>query len=287
MAKVSSSRIVIGFALAFLVLGVNFLGMVPWAILVLVTTLLGYQEFLSLCANKEIYPSKQAGKVSLVLFMLAPLLLPDQHNPLAIFVVQAAILGLSSFMAILRLLMRGKTNFEDISATIFGIVYLGLLPSYLVWIRDLNQGALFIAIFIFTVGLNDVAALFIGRYFGKTPLSPQISPNKTIEGSLAGLIAGASTFYFIVKAFDLKMNYEVLHLGLQPGLADQLIPLLIGFLIALVGQIGDLVESLFKRGVGVKDSGSIFQSHGGVLDRTDSQFATAWLAYFIFAYLLS
>ncbi len=287
MAKVSSSRIVIGFALAFFVLGVNFIGMIPWAILVLVTTLLGYQEFLSLCANKEIYPSKQAGKVALVLFMLAPLLLPDQHNPLAMFVIQAAILGLSSFMAILRLLMRGKTNFEDISATIFGIVYLGLLPSYLVWIRDLNQGALFIAIFIFTVGLNDVAALFIGRYFGKTALSPQISPNKTVEGSLAGLITGAATFYFIVKIFHLKMNYAVLHLGLQPGLADEFIPLVVGLLIALVGQIGDLVESLFKRGVGVKDSGSLFQSHGGVLDRTDSQFASGWLAYFIFAYLLS
>ncbi len=283
MAKVSSSRIVIGFTLAFLVFGVNFIGMIPWAILVLATTLLGYQEFLSLCVNKQIYPSKLAGKISLVLFMLAPLLLPDRHNPLAIFVIQAAILGLSSFMAVLRLLMRDKTNFEDISATIFGIVYLGLLPSYLIWIRDLEQGAIFITIFIFTIGLNDVSALFAGRYLGKTPLSPQISPNKTVEGSLAGLITAAVVFCFLVNCFHLQV---VMPFSINAGLNDWALTLIMGFALGLFGQIGDLVESLLKRGVGVKDSGSIFQSHGGILDRTDSHFATAWLAYFIFAYLL-
>jgi phosphatidate cytidylyltransferase len=109
---------------------------------------------------------------------------------------------------------------------------------------------------IFITWANDSGAYFIGRKWGKTKLIPEISPNKTLEGSFAGVVFGMVVSVAVFLAF--------------PPLGDLGKAVWLGLLIAVVGQVGDLIESAFKRTAGVKDSGSILPGHGGVLDRFDS-----------------
>lgn len=140
-----------------------------------------------------------------------------------------------------------------------------------------------------TVAMNDIACMLYGKYFGRTPLSPQMSPKKTVEGSIAGLLIGSLIFAFTLKFYGFNLNQEVFYDLFHTAAVgfEFLAMMLMGAVICLIAQIGDLVESLFKREAGVKDSGTIFQSHGGVLDRLDSHFFSAWIAYFVFYYLIT
>jgi phosphatidate cytidylyltransferase len=141
--------------------------------------------------------------------------------------------------------------------TVAGIFYIGLLLSYLVDLRlDAGRNWVFLAI-LATFG-SDTMAYFIGRMFGRHKMAPRISPNKTWEGAAAG-VAGAiaiSLLFTISWPLQLPINY---------GQA-----ILLGVLISVFGQFGDLLESLLKRYAGVKESGSLIPGHGGLLDRMDS-----------------
>ncbi len=274
MIKISQNRILVGFALFFLVLIANSISAYTWALFVLAVALLGFNEFEKLCSYRDIQSSQVWTRVSIAMFMIIPFFVNNDPRTFTIFLVQGVTVAITFLLLILRMLLKNSTKFEDIAASMWGVIYLGLLPSYLVWIRNLEQGLALIVILVVTIGLNDVAAMYVGRSWGQTPLSPEISPKKTVEGSIGGLIVASLSFYLLVSAY-----------GFQGSISTILL-LLLGLTLGLMGQIGDLLESLFKRGVGVKDSGSLFLSHGGVLDRTDSHFATAWLAYLIFAFLL-
>lgn len=281
------------FAVTFVM---NYYGQFTWALFMTVLAWLGLDEFRTLCKSRGLKPSKFWLRVAVVVFMLSPVFVNQIIFPAKIFLHQSFILAVTALLMLLRMLLREKTHFEDVSASIWALLYLGFLPSFLVWIRGLHYGATFILILLFTIVCNDIFAMLCGRLFGKTPLSPTVSPRKTIEGSLAGLIAGATAFVVAVKAFGFGLNLDIVHRffvlltnltewNLQPLWVDCFLLFILGLLISLVGQVGDLLESLFKREAGVKDSGTIFESHGGVLDRTDSHFPVAWLGYFIFAYL--
>jgi len=175
---------------------------------------------------------------------------------------------------------------------------LGFLPSFWVWIRGLEHGMSLVMILIFVVALNDVAAMLIGRMFGKTPLSPSISPKKTVEGSLAGLITATVVFMIGMYTCDLSINQSILDktfevfvfLGCEEvfdvGVITVVYFVLVGLLFGIIAQTGDLLESVFKRRAGVKNSGDLLNSHGGILDRVDSHYFTAWFAYLVFVFLL-
>jgi phosphatidate cytidylyltransferase len=107
---------------------------------------------------------------------------------------------------------------------------------------------------IVTIWLTDSAAYFVGKYYGRHKLAPKISPKKTWEGSIGGLVAGILTTIAFIHWLDYSFGYA----------------LFLGVLISVVGQIGDLVESFVKRRCGVKDSGNLLPGHGGILDRFDS-----------------
>ncbi len=182
------------------------------------------------------------------------------------------------------LLLQPKSGtISDIAASIFGLFYLGFLPSYWIKLRALetglsNSGVTFLSNFSNSIGLyltltscflivaSDIGSYFIGKSFGKRSLSP-ISPSKTIEGLIGGI--SCSILLAIFFAF-------VLNLG-----NPYLIGILYGLLISLMALVGDLIESMMKRDAKIKDSGTFLPGHGGILDRIDSYIFTPSVIYYI------
>jgi len=152
----------------------------------------------------------------------------------------------------------------DISTTLFGILYVSWFFSFLIKIRYLDAGLGFLAALLLITKLGDIGAYLIGVNFGKHPLIPRISPNKTVEGALGGLL------FSIIGALASKI-----FLGF--GYAQLIF---IGLGLGVLGQLGDLSESLLKRDCEVKDSGNLFPGMGGVLDEIDSLLFAAPVFYF-------
>lgn len=147
-----------------------------------------------------------------------------------------------------------KTALPNVGAVVLGIVYIFGAWRCAVLLRDVSPHWLMIALLVSWAG--DTAAMYAGKAWGRRKLAPRVSPGKTVEGAVASVIAGAA-------AATLYAHYF---------LPSEPLPtvLLIGAAANIAGQLGDLCESAFKRGAGVKDSGSTLPGHGGWLDRIDS-----------------
>lgn len=163
-----------------------------------------------------------------------------------------------------------RASIVDVAITIFAPIYTGWLISSLVLIRLMDAGpvgALMTLGVLGSVWANDAAAYFCGRTFGRSKMSPRISPNKTWEGFFGGLVGG-----FIL--------WLVMYLIALPGVT---IPIVVIGTIAtgLASVVGDLFESRIKRAAGVKDSGDFLPGHGGLLDRTDSQLFGCMTGYLV------
>ncbi|CAG9619680.1 phosphatidate cytidylyltransferase [Sutcliffiella rhizosphaerae] len=166
-------------------------------------------------------------------------------------------------------LSRNKFNFDDVGFLLISTIYVGLGFYYFIEIRELALAWVFFALFV--IWTTDSGAYFIGKAIGKKKLWPDISPNKTVEGFIGGIvsaIAVALVFHFIVS-FEHNL----------------LITIIIAALLSIFGQIGDLVESALKRHYKIKDSGSILPGHGGILDRFDSLLFVLPLLHFIHIFL--
>ena len=182
------------------------------------------------------------------------------------------------------LLLQPKSGtISDIAASIFGLFYLGFLPSYWIKLRALetglsNSGVTLLSNFSNSIGLyltltscflivaSDIGSYFIGKSFGKRSLSP-ISPSKTIEGLIGGI--SCSILLAIFFAFVLNLGNPLL------------IGILYGLLISLMALVGDLIDSMMKRDAKIKDSGTFLPGHGGILDRIDSYIFTPSVIYYI------
>jgi phosphatidate cytidylyltransferase len=185
-----------------------------------------------------------------------------------------AIVALLVVWALVVLVLKGATEdgFRTWSIVVAGALYAGLLGSYLVSLRLLDDGRYWVLLAIFTTFAADTGAYAIGRLLGRRKLAPRISPGKTLEGGIGGLVAAASVC--------LALNQV---LGLDQTL---LLMLALGAGIGVAGQLGDLSESLLKRSLGVKDMGRLFPGHGGVLDRLDSILFVAPLVYYVVRYVI-
>ena len=154
----------------------------------------------------------------------------------------------------------------NLAGAVFIMGYLGLLTCFIILLR-MTYGLIPLLMMIAIVKLNDVGAYTIGRIFGRHKMAPELSPKKTIEGGIGGLVFAVLTswfcFYFISDA--------------PPTIANCL---LFGLVIALAGSLGDLAGSLIKRDVGKKDSGSLIPGFGGFLDVFDSLIIAAPVAFF-------
>ncbi|KJS87485.1 MAG: hypothetical protein JM58_03865 [Peptococcaceae bacterium BICA1-8] len=180
-------------------------------------------------------------------------------------------LGLSFFIILFYSVFKyPKINLEDISANIFILIYVGWSLTHIVLLRNTFNGALVLVYLFLVIWSTDTGAYFAGRFFGKTKLAPLVSPKKTIEGAIGGLLLG------LLAAFIFNLFFQIFTA-----------PILFvsAFLISILGQVGDLVESCFKRLVGIKDSGKIIPGHGGILDRFDSTILTAPALFYLLAFL--
>ncbi len=181
------------------------------------------------------------------------------------FVVWAVLLGLAVGTPVVLLAPQSSKPAVAASVTFFAALYTGGLLAFAVWLRAIGGGTgwrgvgiLFLPIAVTWVG--DSAAYFVGRAIGRHKLAPAISPNKTWEGAIAGF---AATVGFGVLFVDFTRDWVGWELSLWQILA-------LGGIVSIAGQLGDLVESRFKRDCGVKDSSNLIPGHGGFLDRIDS-----------------
>ncbi len=182
-----------------------------------------------------------------------------------------------NFMALsVFVLSRFATNpaiFDRIAKQVLGIVYIPVPLSLLIFLKGLEGGTLWILWLLLVTFASDTGAFYSGTYFGKRPLSPTISPNKTVEGSLGGIATSMVVgFVFCILFFkDLSLAFRVIPCALMIAGAD---------------QIGDLFESAMKRASKVKDSGRILPGHGGMLDRIDGVLLAIPVMYIYLVFIL-
>ncbi len=147
--------------------------------------------------------------------------------------------------------------FDRQSRLVWVVAYLGLMYPFIFHIRTLSEnGGDWLLLLFGTLWLSDTLAMFVGKAFGKRKLAPTVSPNKTIAGFVGGTLGG---IIVAVIMYFWRLSGETMFVLLGAGI-----------LISIVGQLGDLVESCWKRAIGIKDSSAIIPGHGGVLDRFDS-----------------
>ncbi len=152
---------------------------------------------------------------------------------------------------------------------LWGALYIGLFLSYLPLIRMKEEGKFWLLLFFLTIWIGDTASYLVGKAFGRHKLCPKISPQKTIEGSVAGLVGSVLVIIFLKGYFSLSWEKT----------------LILGVFLNVLAQLGDLYESMIKRRSGVKDSGRLFPGHGGMLDRIDSLLFSAPFLYYYLVFL--
>ena len=150
---------------------------------------------------------------------------------------------------------------------VFGAVYIGFLLAHLVLIWQLPEGNQWLVILTAITAGSDSGAYYCGKTFGKHKLCPAVSPNKTVEGALGGLVCGIFAAVVFAAILLDSVNWGVL--------------VVVAILLTGVGILGDLCESIIKRGTNTKDSGTILLGHGGILDRVDSLLLAAPVLYYL------
>jgi len=176
-----------------------------------------------------------------------------------------------------------KTAINSTSATMMGVIYVGFFLCHIVLLRnwDGTKGKVDIGLFLIVLTiaitfLNDAGAFFIGRKWGKHKMTPVISPKKSWEGVGGAIvfgIAGSALTKLVFDRWILTTNLAWVHC------------IILGALLVCAAIVGDLVESLFKRDAGIKDSGTIVPGHGGILDRLDSIVFTVPACYYYIKFI--
>jgi phosphatidate cytidylyltransferase len=258
----------------------------PWfTALMVVVAALGVMEFYRLAIASRASPLICIGVVLTLLFIvsrnpdllsfLAPRFDPGLLIPF--------LLMLAIALPMLWLFIRPRTGaaFINWAWTLGGILYVGWLLSHLVSLRGITDGMSWVFLVILANAASDTTAFFIGRSFGRHRLAPRISPNKTWEGALAGVV-GAMVFSLLFTAPRLFTATNPLYI--EGFIYWQALSL--GLLVSVFGQLGDLTESLLKRHAGVKDSGNLLPGHGGILDRMDSIIFAGIVVYYYVVWVI-
>lgn len=235
-------------------------GQWPFLLLAYILATIGLFELLKMRFSKGYFILPTI----LVILSLWYLLLPEQFQsnnlPKTNIVIALAIL-----LLIYTVISKNKFTFDDVGFIIITLIYISIGFYFFIYAREL--GLNYLLFILFTIWATDTGAYFSGYAFGKRKLWPKISPNKTIEGAIGGLLLAlvVGVIFQFVYPFDLPM-YLVVGTALT---------------ISVFGQIGDLVASAYKRHFSVKDSGHILPGHGGILDRLDSLLFVLPILYLI------
>jgi phosphatidate cytidylyltransferase len=254
----------------------------PLALLVSAVGVLGTRELFALAVAGGNLPLRTTGLVlagAVPLIAHASLTMPDVG--LVVGSSWPYLFALGVVLLLMELLLvraPDQRPLAAISITIFGVAYASLMPAFLLGIRHAMfgerswAGAAMVFFPLVVVWVCDSAAMFGGKAFGGPKLAPTISPGKTRSGGLAGMIGGA----LVAPLFALVVFPRV-DIVMSLGAA-----IVMAVTIALVGQAGDLAESLFKREAGVKDSSNLIPGHGGVLDRFDALYVSLPVAAMLY-----
>jgi phosphatidate cytidylyltransferase len=165
---------------------------------------------------------------------------------------------------------------SDFAVTVSGIFYIGWLGAYLISLRNLPNGMWWVLVVLPAVWLADSGAYFIGRAMGKHKFSPRLSPKKTWEGYIGGIVVGTFGTTLLAVFWNL----------IEPDVMTPLQGALIGLIVALLTVLGDLGASMIKRQFGVKDSSHLIPGHGGVFDRIDSWIWAGVIGFYIIQWLI-
>ena len=253
--RILSSVILILFSI--LAILVNWL----FVIVVLVLIVRGLYEFFRMVETKGFYMYKYLGIIIGASIPLSIYMKFELTKGWELFLIFVALISL-----ILLLFRRQQISGTviGISTTLFGIFYVAWFFSFLIKIRMMPNGAGLVGSLLLMTKAGDIGAYLVGTRWGKTPLISHISPKKSVEGAIGGLV------FSILASFACKgmVHFHWAHL------------LFIGLFIGILAQLGDLAESLMKRDYQIKDSGNVFPGMGGVLDLIDSIIFTAPAFYF-------
>jgi len=243
----------------------------PWfSLLIAAAALAGTFEFYHMANLGKKEPLAYFG----LLWALALVLSPHYKstNILPIAMTAAVVISL------VWLLCRSPREraFHNWAWIVAGVLYVGWMLSYWLNLRIIPCGKGLVYLAIFTTFANDTGAFFIGRKWGKHPLAPAISPGKTWEGAIGGvvcaIVAATAIFRIPILFSPSPFTWRII---------------LLAFLISLFAQLGDLVESLLKRNMGVKESGKLLPGHGGVLDRFDSLIFVGAMVYYYVIWVMA
>ena len=207
----------------------------------------------------RVRPAALAGFLTLAGMIAAAL----YGGPRQVLMVLAAAFPVTFFLALLR--PRREHVSWAIAATLFGALWIGIAMVAAVFLRETPHGDGLVIDVLVATFVGDTFAYFGGRFYGRTRIVPLISPNKTLEGLIAGIAGGTLAFWFA---------------GLYQDWLTGPHALLMGVLVAIAAPLGDLFESLIKRDLEVKDTGRFFGAHGGVLDRLDALLFTIVVGYY-------
>ncbi|MHC4779469.1 MAG: phosphatidate cytidylyltransferase [Planctomycetota bacterium] len=280
-AKKLALRVGYGFALILALVGIFLVDLFSktnyaTTLLAVGVTGLGLWECYSLCERKGLRPWKVSGAVAgglLIVGQWLDLQIPTS-NPVSI--TWAVLLGFFVLLALLALTRRSRaTAIEDMGVTLFGILYVWFLIGFAFWMRNDpslpgSTGLWVTLMMVGTAKSGDIAAYFTGSFLGRHRLAPPISPNKTLEGSVGGLLASVAFALVFSQTVPECKAFMTVPMGLVFGVS-----------IGILSQTGDLFESLLKRTVHVKDSGALIPEFGGILDMLDGLLFASPAAYFL------
>jgi phosphatidate cytidylyltransferase len=242
----------------------------PWfTLLIAAAALAGTFEFYRLTGFGRREPLLYLG----LFWALALVLSPQYSSPGLLPLVIAATMLISLIMLLFR--PSRETAFRSWAWAIAGALYIGWMLSYWLNLRGLPDGRNWVYLAMLTTFANDTGAYFIGRAKGKHKVAPAISPAKTWQGAAGGLISAipaALVIAIVLESISARFG--------TPFAFEYWQIILLGLLVSLFAQLGDLVESLLKRNVGVKEAGSLLPGHGGILDRFDSLIFVGAIAYY-------
>jgi phosphatidate cytidylyltransferase len=238
---------------------------VPLLILLVgAAAVLGGVEFYRLGTHAGARPLTVFGIIWALLFVVAALF--DIDWATWSLLASAAVLP-----AVWLVIFRRPTGLESWVWTLTGILYMGWLLGHYVALRQLPDGRELVILAAFTTFACDTLAFFVGRAWGRHHMTPTISPHKTWEGAIGGLlgaIAAALALRYLLSLGDWSLPLSYVE------------TVAVGCMVGVAAQVGDLAESLVKRRAGVKDSGSLLPGHGGLLDRIDSLVFTGVIVYY-------
>ena len=256
--------------------------------------LLTIHEFLKLTECYGVKPLRLPTYIFAGLFFILLAINAGDEKPLLSTAIFVYALGFSATIApflFLTIAMHREnlsSGYSAAAAAVFAFVYIALPMGMLVQLRQQWAGAFYLLYLLLVVWAGDIFAYFVGKSMGRHLMAPRISPKKTWEGAAASLIASVAVGWLLFH-FALPLSSAMLSIGLitrRDGLfgleQPSMVPIIaLTIVLNIAAQLGDLVESLLKRGAGVKDSGTILPGHGGMLDRIDALlFAAPILWYY-------